>query len=211
MNYLAHLLLAGNADEHVVGGLLADFVRPAEISAYSPGVQAGIRLHQRIDAFSDGHGAFARSRRRLRPPYRRWAPVLVDIFYDHFLAADWNRHSPGEDLDAFRGRVYGVLARSERIFPERLRRMLPRMIGEDWLGSYRDAEGVERTLKRLSRRPKRPNPLADAACVLRENYDGLADDFAEFFPELTEFSRNGRSGGYVVGQPKAGNPKNGGG
>lgn len=193
MNYLAHLFLAGDSADLMVGGLMGDFLKGIDLGSYSDGVREGVRLHQAIDRFTDGHRVFARSRNRLRPPYRRYAGVLVDVFYDHFLAADWPRYAPAAPLEEFSQRAYGVLADYKAVLPPRLGRMLPYMIEEDWLVSYRTVGGIDRTLKRLSRRLTRANPLPEAAGQLSEHYAELQSDFLLFFPDLITFAERSRA------------------
>jgi acyl carrier protein phosphodiesterase len=188
VNYLAHLFLAGDNPAYLVGHMLGDFVKPREIAAYRPEIQIGIRMHQRVDAFSDSHAVFAASRRRFQPPYRRFAGILVDLVYDHFLATHWDNYSPGVSLPEFTRRAYAVLEGAEAILPGRLQRMLPHMVEGDWLSSYEDLNNVARALRGISRRLRRENPLDDALGALQENYAGLDRDFQLFFPELVEFA-----------------------
>ena len=184
MNFLAHLALSGDDPEVILGNLMGDFLKGVDASGYPPGIHKGIQLHRRIDSFTDAHPVFARSRRRLPPPYRRYGGVLVDVFYDHFLARDWRRYSPAEDLDSFVHRTYRTLSNPPAEPPPRLQRALPRMIREDWLRSYVTEDGVDLTLKRISRRVSRANPLPDGASQLALHYAGFAADFAEFYPSL---------------------------
>lgn len=163
---------------------MGDFLKAVNTSGYSPGIHRGIQLHRRIDSFTDAHPVFGRSRRRLPPPYRRYAGVLVDVYYDHFLARDWHRYSPHESLASFVDRTYRLLSNPPAEPPPRLQRALPKMIREDWLGSYVTEAGVDLTLKRISRRVSRANPLPDGASQLAAYYDGFATDFAEFYPDL---------------------------
>ena len=199
MNYLAHLFLAGDNPDYLVGHMLGDFVKPREIAAYRPEIQTGIRMHQRVDAFSDSHTIFAASRRRFQPPYRRYAGILVDLVYDHFLATHWDSYSPGVSLPEFTRRAYAVLEAEQAILPGRLQRMLPHLVEGDWLSSYRDLHNVARALRGISRRLRRENPLDDALGALQENYAGLQRDFQAFFPELVEFAaRMDAAAGSVV-------------
>ncbi len=188
VNYLAHLFLADGSHESLIGNLLGDFLKGVDRTQYSEAIQRGIRLHHEVDGFADSHAMFARSRNRLRPPYRRYASVLVDIFYDHVLAAHGAVYSR-ETLEGFRQGAYEALAANEEILPMRLRRMLPYMVSEDWLTSYRTREGVDRTLRRLSRRLKRENPLPSAVCQLEEHYGELEEDFLSFFPRMNQFAQ----------------------
>ena len=188
MNYLAHLFVAGDHSPDIVGHMLADFVTPRQIAAYAPDIREGIGMHQRVDAFSDDHPACAASRRRFQPPYRRYGGILVDLVYDHFLAKHWDEYSPEIRLPDFAQRAYGVLREHHAILPDRLQRMLPHMIGDDWLCSYREFETIGWALRGVARRLSRENPLPTAMEALEASYDGLESDFRVFFPELLEFA-----------------------
>jgi acyl carrier protein phosphodiesterase len=198
VNYLAHLFVAGDNPADLVGHMLADFLTLREIAAYPPEIRAGIAMHQRVDAFSDDHPVFAASRRRFQPPYRRYGGVLVDLVYDHFLAKHWDEYSPKLGLPEFTQRAYAILQQHHGILPHRLQKLLPHMIGDDWLCSYRELESVGWALRGISHRLRRENPLATALGVLEANYSGLEGDFRVFFPELTAFaaktSTNGAEG-----------------
>ncbi len=183
MNYLAHLLLAEPTAEGWLGGLMGDFVKGTVDARLAPAVQRGIRLHRRIDAFTDAHTVHRRSRDRIGPPRRRFAGIIIDVCYDHFLAISWHRHAD-EPLDRFVGRVYAVLAEHEAELPERLRRIAPRMAEQDWLGSYRDLETVGLALDGIATRSPRIAPLAGAIEDVRTSYRELSRDFDQFFPEL---------------------------
>ena len=188
VNYLAHLMLAGDNPAYLVGHMLGDFVIPREIAAYPPEIRAGIGMHQRVDAFSDSHPVSAASRRRFQPPYRRYAGILVDLAYDHFLAKNWGEYSPGLSLPEFAQRAYAVLQGHQAILPDRLQRMLPHMIGDDWLCSYQELESIGWALKGIARRLRHENPLPTAMGALQASYGGLEGDFRRFFPELVQFS-----------------------
>ncbi len=199
MNFLAHLRLAGNSDEARVGQVLADFVRAPSVSSLAPGIQAGIRAHQRIDAFADAHPAFATARRRLRPPYRRYAGVLLDVYFDHFLALGWERHGDGSGLASFAESCYATLQRFRNLPVPRFARAVDAMQQENWLVGYAEITGVERALQGIARRCRRENPLASGAGVLLEHYECLRADFERVFPPLTAFASSIASAG--VGGP----------
>ncbi|MDA1314917.1 MAG: ACP phosphodiesterase [Acidobacteria bacterium] len=187
MNFLAHLYLSGDDPDILVGNMMGDFLKGIGASGFPAAVQEGIRLHHGIDTFTDTHAVFARSRRRFEPPYRRYAGVLIDVFYDHFLAAHWSAYSPRESLASFAHRSYAILSSTSVDLPPRMRRAVSVMVEQDWLGSYATRGGIDLTLKRMSRRPKRANPLAEAGTQLALHAGGLESDFAEFFPDLIEY------------------------
>ena len=154
-----------------------------ELEAVPQIFHPGIECHRRIDVFTDGHPVVRRSVQRLLPPHRRFAPILVDVFYDHFLSTQWPCHWPGP-LGEFLEEVYGSFETYRSQLPEATFGVLERMRCENWLGSYGEIAGVRLTLERIARRLRRPVELGDAVIELERNYDGLEADFKEFFPEL---------------------------
>ncbi|MGE3171095.1 MAG: ACP phosphodiesterase [Planctomycetota bacterium] len=188
MNHLAHLWLAPPAALPRVGNLLGDFAAGLDLDALPDPVRRGVEQHRAVDRFTDAHPVFRRSRARVAPPLARWSGVLVDVFYDHFLARDWHLHGDGRPLDAFTQEVYAQLLQHRPLLPERLRAALPRMIDNDWLAISRTRDGVRLVLERLRRRLRRDAPLDDGVDDLTRHYDAFAADFEAFAPELRTFA-----------------------
>ncbi len=187
MNYLAHLLLSDQSPASLVGGLLGDFAKGLDVSSLPPDVRAALLQHRRIDVFTDAHPVVHQSRARVSREFSRFSGILVDVFYDHFLARRWPAHS-SEALDAFAARVYAALRVHEYLLPERLSRVLSRMAREDWLSGYAEITNVGHALAGLERRFRRPTGLSRALGELTGNYSALDADFGEFFPELRSFA-----------------------
>lgn len=185
MNFLAHLYLSGPDDDDLVGNLLGDFIK-GPLADTPPRYRDGIELHRRIDSFTDDHVTVATSRRRIEGERRRFAGVIVDMCYDHFLARDWDQHTD-EPLEAFSARVYGLLRERRDHLPPRLARALPWMQRQDWLVSYREPAGIALALNGIGRRLKRGNALSGAGDELLTHYEGLGEDFRAFFPELEAY------------------------
>jgi acyl carrier protein phosphodiesterase len=188
MNWLAHLLLSEPEVEHRLGNLLADLVKGKARAALPPGVRRGIACHQAIDAFTDAHPVVHCSKRRIGEEHGRFAGILVDVFYDHFLARDWP-HYVGGTLDDFTAEVYASFhAYAAEALPEEARELVRRLSEGDLLGSYRRVSGIEAALDRLSRRLEarlgRRFELGRAVADLEAHYDDFGRDFADFFPEL---------------------------
>ena len=183
VNYLAHLYLAGDDPEAFIGSLMGDFVKGAIDPALPPVLRHGVWLHRRIDSYTDAHPTVIRSKRRIRPGFRRYAGVLVDLYYDHFLARDWANYSD-VPLDEFAQAVYRILDRHHHRFPARMQRSMSYMKENGLLQSYREISGIERALRGIETRLKRPSRLREATADLEHNHAALADDFAAFFPDL---------------------------
>ena len=185
MNFLAHLFFSGNTPEIIVGNMMGDFVKGRLDDSYPPGITRGLELHRRIDSFAGHHPAFTASRRRLDPRFGHYRGVLVDLFYDHFLAAEWGRFTE-EPFPVFLARVERVLNDHAAVLPEELRARLPDIM-HDWLPSYRDTEGIGQVLRRMARRVRRSNPLGEGGAELVCHYGELRNDFLVFFPDLKEY------------------------
>jgi len=186
LNYLAHLFFSDDSEGEVVGSLLGDFVKGNPAGRFNAAITEAIHLHRRIDSFSDSHIIPRRSRGRISPLRRRFAGIIVDVCYDHFLSRHWRQFSP-VDLKSFVGRVYSMLDKNRALLPERLRRVLPHMIAENWLGSYTQLEGVGNALDRIAGRLSRGGAFKGAVAEIEANYRDLETDFLAFFPELAAF------------------------
>ena len=183
MNWLAHLFLSDPAPACRIGNLLPDFVAASTLASLPPEYQHGIVQHRRIDAYADAHPVFRRSVRRFAPPFRRYGGVLVDIFYDHFLARDWPDFAP-TSLPVFAAEVYASFDAATPALPADARAALQHLSRADWLCSYGELSGIENVLYRLSHRLRRPFDLAASVPLFRHEYKAFEADFREFFPQL---------------------------
>jgi acyl carrier protein phosphodiesterase len=187
VNWLAHVFLSERNVEFRLGNLLADVVRGQQRESMSADFLRGVRCHQSIDAFTDAHAIVRRSRSRLDERYRRFSGVLVDIFFDYFLATHWDRYS-ATPLEAFTASFYSDAGTAPIELPAQAQAMVDRIIQHDLLGAYREVRGVERSLRRLSAylssRWNRPFALEQAVAELLAHEAELAGDFNEFFPQL---------------------------
>ena len=193
MNYLAHIYLASQSDDAMIGALLGDFAGADYAGDYTPEIEREIAIHRKVDSYTDSHPIVLAAKEQFEPGRRRFAGILLDIFYDHVLLSNWERYSdrPANELIS---RFYRALEIRQAILPERLQRMLPYMVGQDWLGSYREFAGVELTVARVSQRLSRNGELMrDGLEDLRRLHVGLSAGFYEFFPQLTRFVEETRT------------------
>ncbi|WP_308725017.1 acyl carrier protein phosphodiesterase [Metapseudomonas otitidis] len=186
MNYLAHLHLGGPAPHQLLGSLYGDFVKGPLDGRRPQAIEAGIRLHRRIDLFTDTHPLVRDARALFPAARRRVSGILLDLFFDHCLARDWADYAE-VPLPAFTGQVYRVLA-DQAALPGALARIAPRMAEQDWLGSYRDFDTLAAVVGGMSRRLSRPELLAGGFDELAERYQPLSDHFRRFYPELQRFA-----------------------
>ena len=187
MNFLAHIFLSGDDEEVMIGNFIADAVKGKDYLGYSDGIIKGVRLHRRIDAFTDSHVVVGESKRRLRPKYRKYAGVIVDMYYDHFLSKYWENYSE-VSLSQFVGNAYEVFQSRIDCLPSRIQLMLPHMIEFDWLTNYAHLEGITGALGGLSRRARYDSGMEYAVSDLKQDYCKYKCEFELFFPELMNFS-----------------------
>ncbi|MEA1607579.1 acyl carrier protein phosphodiesterase [Pseudomonas spirodelae] len=185
MNYLAHLHLGGDAPAQLLGSLYGDFVKGPLAGQWPADIEAAIRLHRCIDVFTDSHPLQLQARARFPAERRRYAGILLDVFFDHCLALNWADYA-AEPLPIFTGRVYQVL-NSEPRLPERLALIAPRMAAQDWLGSYREFAVLAQVVAGIDRRLSRPGLLIGGLVELQQLYQPLLADFQQFYPELQAF------------------------
>jgi acyl carrier protein phosphodiesterase len=189
MNFLAHMLLSCDREELMVGNYLADLVRNKGFDGFSPGVREGILLHRRIDAFTDAHPVVRQGTARLRARHGKYAPVVIDIFYDYILSAQWHRYS-AEPLPVFAAGVYTVLLKHLPIMPAPLQRRTRLMIEDNWLVNYGTPEGIAGVFHRMKSYVMRPALLDDAGLSLAEEEERLTEEFNRFFPEMVDFVKD---------------------
>lgn len=193
MNFLAHLYLSGDDPHTLVGNFIGDFVKGRNLSSqFEPRIVKGIELHRAIDEFTDKHPVVSQSKLRLRTKYRHYAPVIVDVFYDHFLARNWSDYNSSMDLSEYAQRAYLTLKQFDDILPERVKQMLPYMINGNWLLNYAQIEGIQRALTGMSRRTPFDSKMDESVNDLRQYYNEFKAEFELFFPELIRFCEDFR-------------------
>ncbi len=188
MNFLAHLYLSGDNRDVKLGNLIADSVKGNDFQKFRHGIQQGILLHRRIDTFTDQHPLVEKSKERLRGKYHKFAGVVTDMFYDHFLAANWADYSE-QDLYETTVDAYEVLLSNFLLLPARIKKTLPFMLASNWLYSYKELKMMERYFAGMARRTRFYSGMENAVDDLRADYDLFKAEFQAFFPDIVEFVR----------------------
>ena len=186
MNFLAHIFLSQNIDKVKIGNFIADSVRGNNFGDFDPEVQKGIILHRSIDTFTDAHPIFRIGTKRLHSRYHHYAGVILDVFYDHFLARNWSRYS-SIPLQEHNHQFYDLLEKNLDWMPERIEKILPIMRSQDWLTTYATIGGLSEILFQMDRRTKLVSKMQFAPEELEEFYNEYEAEFFEFFEELRKF------------------------
>lgn len=172
----------------MIGNFIGDFIKgKGLLERYETEIVQGIELHRSIDEFTDSHEVVQESKNRLRPKYRHYSGVIVDMFYDHLLAKNWSRYSK-EPLEDFADRCYALIQDKEAILPEEVNRLMPYMISGNWLVNYAKTEGLHRALSGMARRTPFESRMEEAVTDLKENYSAFEKEFLQFYPELEKFA-----------------------
>lgn len=191
MNFLAHLVLSPKEKNFILGNLAADFLRGSEKKRISESILSGISMHQFVDRFTDTHVLVKTSRGRLKNHFRLLSGVLVDVFYDHFLAKDFGQIaniSPEE----FCGYIYEILKSNMAALPPRLQHFVPIMIRDNGLFACRELEGIQAALNRINHKIKKKISIELAMASFRDIYGFIENDFRKFFPDLIDATESYR-------------------
>jgi len=186
MNYLAHIYLSGDSDEIILGNFIADYVKGNKYLNYPEQVAYGIRLHRSIDLFTDQHDFVKESINILKPGYGRYAGIVTDVFFDHFLAANWNKYSE-HTLRQFAKHAHAVFLSNFLLLPFRVKQFLPFLIQHKRLESYAHRESMFQVLEIMSRRTSLPANSEWAMQILNQEYDQFEALFQSFFAEMIEY------------------------
>jgi acyl carrier protein phosphodiesterase len=189
LNYLAHLFLAGTDPEMILGNFIADHVKGSDVLKYPENVQKGISMHRAIDTFTDQHPVVKESIARLRTDFRKYAGVIVDMYYDHFLSLHWDEYSNQELIDFTRSR-YDILNTFLAIIPARSARLLYYMEKQNWLLSYGSFDGMQQAFNGMSRRTTFESKMEFAVVNLKAGYPEFLQEFRQFFPDLQSYVKS---------------------
>jgi acyl carrier protein phosphodiesterase len=183
MNTLAHLQLARPDSGWLAGAILGDFWRGAPDPRWPQRLRQGVILHRRIDSFTDSHPDVLRARARFQPPFRRYAGILLDLWFDHRLA----RHGAALGVDepgALTAMLDAALSEHAAHLPPAALRFGRAVVRDRRLQAYRDRAAVARALAWLATRLRHDNPLAHGLEALEPLADEIEQDFLAFWPEL---------------------------
>ncbi|MFC5193485.1 ACP phosphodiesterase [Algoriphagus aquatilis] len=188
MNFLAHAYLSFGQEEILVGNLVADFIKGKDLQQFSVDIQTGILLHREIDSFTDAHPLVKAGQSYLRPKFRHYSSVITDIFFDYFLAKNWNKYS-STSLEEFASHAYFIVEKHLPDLPQRFGEMFYWMKSQNWLLHYRELEGIQRTLNGMTRRAKFDSKMNESTSLLREKEAEFEVIFFAFFRDLETFAK----------------------
>ena len=189
MNFLGHIYLSGPDTELAIGNLVADQIKGNRISELPDKIKSGIVLHRLIDEFTDNHISYKKCVRELFPKYRHYSRVIIDMYFDHFLAANWdNFHKT--PLKIYSNSFYEKLEKSCFYFNDQVQYFICNLINQKWLEKYSNLKDLEVILKQMERRTKFPSKLAASTYDLIEKYTYFESHFFHFMEDVIFFQKN---------------------
>lgn len=191
MNYLIHAYLTPvNSPKILVGNMIGDYVKGnIDKLSFDDDIKKGLYLHRKIDLFAEHNRFVLQSMHRFSKDFRRYGRIMIDIFYDHFLAVNWRDYSDMLLVD-FAQNVYIDIEENYDLLPVKFQELFYWMKNMDWLANYKDLEVIEMVLERMSNRLSRKNILDQSISELEKNYQELEQDFKLFFDEIKHTAGN---------------------
>lgn len=188
MNFLAHAHLSGDNDDLLCGNFFADAVKGNGFNKFPRDIQYGIKIHRKIDSFTDSHPIFRQTLERIRVHFGKFAGIVVDIYYDHYLAQNWSQFSDTQ-LPEYTDHVYKILEARYELLPDRTKRLLPFLTSQNWLLAYANFNGLNAVFHGMDRRTGLQSGMSNAVPVLLENYNAIKEDFLNYYPILEKFTK----------------------
>jgi len=189
MNYLAHLLLSGDNDEIKIGNFIGDAVKGNTYKTYPVNIQKGIILHRKIDAFTDNHKITKELSLFLKSEYHKYSGIVIDIFYDYFLANNWDKYS-NKGFEDFISEIHILLLKNFNILPVRMKKLLPFFIARKRLASYKNIDGIKDVLNAMTRYTSLPNKTDFAIKTLKEKHNFFDNKFHYFYKDIENYVKN---------------------
>lgn len=191
MNFLAHFHLAGPEQGLLAGALEGDFRKGRLRGELPSDIERGVALHRAIDAYTDTHPLMTELRGHFPTSLRRYAGILIDLSFDHFLSRHWHQFND-LPLESFIREVHTALAAQQQHLSDRAEQMRCAMLQHDILARYGEWAAVPASAARVGERFRRGNPLLHVEAELEPVRQSLEQAFLSFYPQLqswAEFTR----------------------
>lgn len=183
MNFLAHFHLSGDNEKIAIGNFLGDFIRGTRPEELEPQLQKGLRLHRFIDEYTDAHPMVKKANQLLLPYFRKYTPVVSDVYFDYFLAHHFDDYSH-ISLREYTHKVYDMMARYKDAMTPRASRFYDFMIVRDIFYEYGNKDGMQHVFNGLASRAKFESNMLEGVEILTKYEGELLGYFRQFYPDL---------------------------
>ena len=189
MNYLAHAALAQPDIYSLVGNLLGDFCKGVNVDQLHPKILAGLQNHRAVDRFTDQHPLVRVAKQQFSANRRRFAPVALDVLFDHFLIHHWSRFYP-QTFEQYKMQLYRQLADAEHLMPLSMQRTMQSVRNHDWFAGYVRLDHLGMALDRIASRIRFNHQFDGIISEIAPQYPQLEQVFLQFYPQLRQHVQN---------------------
>ncbi len=186
MNFFAHLVLAEATPESRLGNLMGDFCQGLDLKTLPAAVQAGIWRHRAVDRFTDTAAEVLQAKALFSPARRRFAPVMLDVLFDHLLLQHWQRFEQ-RPCASLCQQIYQDLWQQRALMPPAMAAAVAAIVQQDWFGSYQHLDNIGMALDRIASRIRFANQFTGSIAEIRLHYSTLDQLFLQFYPKLQLF------------------------
>lgn len=197
MNFLAHFHLSGQHELLSIGNFIGDFIKGIKVNELHPEIQKGIELHRFIDEYTDAHPVVKEVNQLLYADYSKFAPVVSDVFFDYFLAINFNKFSD-QKLKPYTQEVYARIDKYHQYLTPRAAGFYAYVLQKDIFYNYGNKWGMQHVFNGLSHRTRFKSNLSNAVATLSEKEHELNQMFLSFYPDLLQASIEKRN--QILGQ-----------
>ncbi len=187
MNYLAHIFLSGTDSQLKIGNFIGDFVKGSNYNNYPVGIRKGILLHRKIDNFTDSHSVVKETVSFLKPTFGRYSAIILDMYFDYFLAIHFSNYHQKKSLKVFAFQFYISAIINYNQLPIKVKGFIFHFIFTNRLSKYSKLEGLKKSLQIMANYKITALKPDEAIDFLIENHDELEQQFHLFFPDLIDY------------------------
>ncbi len=189
MNYLSHAALSQNYPLTTLGNVIADHVKGPNLSSYPESIVRGIKLHRAIDQHFDNHPEIIAIRAEFSQGLRRFSGIVIDFWFDHLLALQWNRFY-SLSLSQFQSEMNQLIREHWGWIPLSQRKFFDYLIEQNLFLKYQRQEHIEHNLQLVGKRLRRGDRLQTCFDYLQSNREIIDGHFESVYKEMTELAEN---------------------
>ncbi|MCO5260002.1 MAG: ACP phosphodiesterase [Crocinitomicaceae bacterium] len=186
MNYLGHIYFSKEDFELMHANLFGDFVKGSKLDEYTPIIKEGILLHRKIDDFMGNHQGVKQLSKHLSPFLPKVAPIAIDIYFDHFLAINWEQFHK-ETLDAFLEKFYDYPLNTNQYNNPLFIQLIHQMKEYRWMNQYSKLGAIDKACIFLSKKLSFQNDMVFGRRVLEENYEVIEQTFFDYMKDAIDY------------------------
>jgi acyl carrier protein phosphodiesterase len=183
MEIIVNAFFSSQNAETMVGSFLGSGYINNHHNKFTPTIEGGQLISHYIDEFISKHPVCQKSIDLLSPKARKYGSTILRLYYDHFLAKNWEKYSP-QPYEVFCEEILSVMKTQNDLFPYKPKRVVNRIIKKKGILQLRTINGLNQYIQDMTRYNSYNSTICEAVGDLVKNYDSFNRDFQEIFPEM---------------------------